>query len=138
MEKALELYGTHISLEPEALDARFEMAVTLDRVGRLEEALLHLLFIYENRPDDVGVMNNIGVIYSKRGEFNQAVRILEKALKVDPNQPGVLVNVAQAYYRLGDYSMAWEYVIRTERLGAAVPAGFLSDLSGVMMRPGTP
>jgi len=138
MEKALELYGKHISLDSTALDARFEMAVALDRVGRLEEALRHLLCICEERPDDVGVMNNIGVIYSKRGEFDQAVQTFEKALKVDPNQPGVLVNAARAHYRLGDYSRTWEYVMRAERLGVSVPAGFLSDLTSAMVRPDTP
>jgi tetratricopeptide (TPR) repeat protein len=137
MEKALDLYGRHLHLEPASLDARFEMAVILDRAGRLDEALKHLLLVREARPGDVMVMNNIGVIYSKRKEFDQAVRIFENALRVDQNQPDLLVNAARAYFRIGDYPRAWACVIRVERLGAAPPAGLLSELNSAMLRPGS-
>jgi Flp pilus assembly protein TadD len=84
------------------------------------------------------VLNNMGVIYSRRGEFDRAVRVFEEALGVDPNQSGVLVNVARVYYRLGDYPTAWSYVMRAERLGGAVPGRLRADLERVMTRPGTP
>lgn len=136
LRRAAEQYDKYIELEPRDLEARFDLAVTLDGLKRLDEALYHLLYILERKGNDIRVMNNIGVIYSRQGKFEEAVRIFKRALRWDPEQPVIHVNLARAYYRLGEYEFSWNHVIETERLNAVVPASLLSNLSKAMKRPG--
>ncbi|MCG8612303.1 MAG: tetratricopeptide repeat protein [Pseudomonadales bacterium] len=52
LDKAVEIYMRALSMQPEYLDARNSLAVTLSQLGRVEEALKHQLLVLQSRTDD--------------------------------------------------------------------------------------
>ena len=48
-----------------------------------------------------GAFNTLGVVYLRHGDVEQAARVFEHVLAVDPDDTRVLANLAEAYGRLG-------------------------------------
>ena len=46
--------------------------------------------------------NNLGLVYSDRKQYPQAIEILEKARKIHPDSPIILLNLGNAYLGKGD------------------------------------
>ncbi|MBU8921882.1 MAG: tetratricopeptide repeat protein [Bacteroidales bacterium] len=133
--RAVGHFEKYLSIEPEDVDVRFELAMLLDRLDDSDGALRQLNRVLQLRRDDVSVMNNIGVIHCKRREYSDAVLIFDKALQLNPDQPSIHGNLARVHYLEGYYEMAWEHVFKAERLGGVVPPDLLSSLEAVMDRP---
>ncbi len=58
--------------------------------------------ILQENPDTINVYNTLGVLYRKRGQYQEALRQYEKALKIHPDQPYVYYNMGRLYVDLED------------------------------------
>ena len=72
------------------------------------------------------VYNNVGVIYSEKGEMDQAENMFLEALKIDPEYKATNFNIAVLYMKQGlcnkamvyltkSYNISGEYVIEQEK-----------------------
>ncbi len=134
-ERALECLGRALRLAPSSTDLQLEYALAFYFMGDREEALRHLLLLYQRNNRDIRIINNIGVIYSEEERYDKAVVYFERAAQLHPGNPDILINLARTYYMLGDYGNTWKYVIAAEKLRASIPSDLLESLEGAMPRP---
>ncbi len=77
----------------------FAEAELLGSKQRFDEALEKYEFLRQQMPDNVSVLNNIGQIYEKRGELEQAAKYYARCLELMPGQTVLLNNLANVYCR---------------------------------------
>jgi Flp pilus assembly protein TadD len=73
------------------------------------------------RPEDGTVRTVWGIALLKSGERAEAIRQLEKADELLPNNPSVLYNLGLAHYQAKDYDRAVAYAKRAYELGFTLP-----------------
>ena len=62
----------------------------------------------ELAPDMNAGLRLLGVVYTQRGQFDQAIAILEKAMRLDPYNAETYNNLSTAYMQKGQYDKAEE------------------------------
>jgi len=63
--------------------------------------------------------NNLGSIYIKIKKYNEAISVLQQAIKLDPEKTEILNNLGNAYFNKGDYKNAraqWAKVVQMKPL----------------------
>jgi len=78
--RALQVSLEHLELNPDDPRAATMCAVSLCRLGRLEEGLAYAARAREIDPDDAGVTYNIACLYALEGQSDHALECLEQAL----------------------------------------------------------
>ncbi|MBT8447997.1 MAG: tetratricopeptide repeat protein [Gammaproteobacteria bacterium] len=68
-------------------------------------------------PDDPGVKHIRGIYYHRRGEYANAVKWLDAALEIAPNNGELAYNAGLAHLELKDYDRALELAHEAIRLG---------------------
>ncbi len=124
---ALDSYKMAIDINPKNPETHFLYGVILDEVGNYEASLEQynlafeygdkspeLLEILENKwvqnvannPNDAQSYANLGAIYQKKGDFNNAKIQYLKAYDLDNNDETIINNLASLYNQQKDYQSA--------------------------------
>ncbi len=99
-----------ISLEEEFECAeKFSKAQEHLYANRFEEAVALYKYILDKKPNFHRVIQNIGVCYTKSGQPEEALKFLENALHICPQDALCLGNLANAQYLLGNQNKSREY-----------------------------
>jgi len=93
-EEAFELYKEAIDLEPERLEAYYNIALLYHQQGQLEPAIANFEKAVELNPSDASVFNNLGVLYYSKERLEEAERSFKKAIEIE-------LDYADAFYGLG-------------------------------------
>ena len=94
----------------------------LEREGRWPDAETDLKQALTAKPDDPEVLNYLGFAWADRGEhLDQALRLLEKANAIEPDQGAYIDSLGWAHYRLGQYGVAVRELERAVSLDPADP-----------------
>lgn len=98
--------------EEKTFEAALMYAVLLsEKTGRVDVAEKFLLPALEEEPENAEYLNLLGYIYAEAGvKTEQALELLTRALRVQPEEPAILDSMAWALYRAKDYSRAWEFI----------------------------
>lgn len=98
--------------EEKTFEAALMYAVLLsEKTGRVDVAENFLLPALEEEPENAEYLNLLGYIYAEAGvKTEQALELLTRALRVQPEEPAILDSMAWALYRAKDYSRAWEFI----------------------------
>lgn len=98
--------------EEKTFEAALMYAVLLsEKTGRVDIAENFLLPALEEEPENAEYLNLLGYIYAEAGvKTEQALELLTRALRVQPEEPAILDSMAWALYRAKDYSRAWEFI----------------------------
>jgi len=102
-QKAEEHYSKAIAADPDYLDAYFNRVEVLKRLNRSDEALKMLEGLKKARPDDMGVIGQLGWFVLGAGNSLRARQELESLLRLDPkssftsNYMGVLAFFEERY-----------------------------------------
>ncbi|GAB6095159.1 hypothetical protein JCM14469_14110 [Desulfatiferula olefinivorans] len=75
----------------------------------VEDAEAILNDILEISKDSANVFNSLGVLYRKRGDFKNALKNYEKALRIHPEETFILYNVGRLHLDLKDPGKAAEF-----------------------------
>jgi len=62
--------------------------------------------LIKDNPNDLDALNLLAIAYRLKGDFNEAMRILKRSLKIDPNYPETRYHLGLLYYEQGDYLKA--------------------------------
>jgi tetratricopeptide (TPR) repeat protein len=100
-EKAVEVKNNYIP-------AQFMAAVSLDRLGKIDEAIAKLEDGKKMNPQDVGIVFQLGVLYYKAGKYDQARNELEQAVKLADNYSNARYFLGLIYDKQGDKQKALE------------------------------
>lgn len=85
----------------------------------LQEAEKLYLIALEKKPNYAPAMRGLATIYSLRGEFKPAVKLLEKIVKKNPRfSRAIYHDIAVAHYRYGNYDASIEYFNKYDSLQA--------------------
>lgn len=107
-------------------------AVALHRAGRLDEAEAVYRRILKVDPDDAEALHLLGVVAGQRGDQDECVRLIERAICHQPEVPKYHANLGAALRdlrRLDEAAQAFERAIALDP-SWELPAHFLAALTG--------
>ena len=85
---------------------RLDHAVGLIRAGKAADAIVVLERMYQERPRDLMVMNNLAVAYRRMNRAREALAILDASIEVHPDAFGTYINKADCLASLKRYPQA--------------------------------
>jgi tetratricopeptide (TPR) repeat protein len=101
-EAAVEALQRAHELNPSQVEAPLNLAILHDRAGRYQEAARWYEAALEIREHPVALLN-LGLLYGRRFNDNpRAVKTLERAARVAPDNPAIFFNLGVAYRAAGE------------------------------------
>jgi tetratricopeptide (TPR) repeat protein len=86
----------------------FDFVLTMLESGQIREAIPFLEVMTKERPDNVGILYNLGVAYSEVEEFDEAIIRLKRVVRLVPSHAHAWTAIAVAYQRMGLHDQALE------------------------------
>lgn len=99
------LVGGSSGRDPRHTDFLAE-ALDLESRGDYANALTSYRLALRERPDDLGVLQNIAIAFSKTGQPEEAIRTYRRALQLDPEAPGSHYGLAFLLLKRGENESA--------------------------------
>lgn len=85
----------------------YEYASLLERAGRIGDAERALRDVLAKDPQDANALNSLGYMLADHGvRLDEAVDLVQRALKVEPSNPSFLDSLGWAYFRQGKFDLA--------------------------------
>ena len=85
----------------------YEYASLLERAGRLGDAERALRGVLAKDPQDANALNSLGYLLADHGQrLDEAVDLVQRALKIEPTNPSFLDSLGWAYFRQGKLELA--------------------------------
>lgn len=83
--------------------------------GNNEKAIEYLLKAHELTPNDVTVLENLGIVNAIMGNFEEALKYLNMAVKISPTYAQPYLNIANIYRDMDNETKANEYMSLYQR-----------------------
>jgi len=106
LSRADSLYREVLAAHPGHLDAEYLLGTALLQLGRFGEAVERLRAVAAQRGDVPDVHNNLGVTYKALGDWENAARSFQAALKADPRYAQALFNLGAVMEHRGLFADA--------------------------------
>ena len=94
---------------PDDTTVAYQFGAALDRAGRQAESEKMFRDLIAQDPLDAGALNYLGYMIAERGVpagLDEAVTLIQRALKVDPDNPSYLDSLGWAYVQQGKLDLA--------------------------------
>jgi len=97
-----------LSAKPKDARMRFLKGLVLSEQGKSNDAIAVFVKLTEDHPELPEPHNNLAVLYSKQGQYDQARRSLEAAIRTNPSYATAYENLGDVYAKLASqaYSRA--------------------------------
>jgi tetratricopeptide (TPR) repeat protein len=106
-EQAMANMMKVLEIQPDHADAlNFVGYSWADKNIRLKEALQYIEKAVALKPDNGYIVDSLGWVYYRLGDFRRAVKELERSLELEPGDPHIHDHLGDAYRALGDASRA--------------------------------
>ncbi len=110
-EDAFELLGNAVKNLPGTPDLVYDYALAAERVKKFDLMESELRKIIAIKPDFAAAYNALGYSFADRNiRLNEAIKLIEKALAISPNDHYMLDSLGWAYYRKGNLDKALNYL----------------------------
>jgi tetratricopeptide (TPR) repeat protein len=109
--RAVELYRKGLKFSPKDEMTHQQLALSLMRLGRWDEALKNIDFILSRLPDNVICLNLKGFILLKQGKPRDALIYFKKCLRLNPYHRKSLLNIGAALSLIGEFNRS-EWFLR--------------------------
>lgn len=100
-EGITQQYRKALEMNPDDMDARYLLGVSMLREKAYNEALQHLLKVYTHRSGEAEMNYNIGLAYAGAGELKKAFQHYMKADEINPTEARDKYRLDLAFYNLG-------------------------------------
>ena len=117
--RAIEAFNKAFVLDPTLLKAKYNQAVTYDRMGNFRYSEFVFRNLIKSSPQYSLAYDGLAVTLSKAGRAKEAIAFHEKAIALDPREPSYYFNCAISYLMLRNTAKALE---QQEKLKAIDPA----------------
>jgi len=106
-ELARDGYKRLAASDPNNLGVRFNLGSTYERLGQIQEAEREFRWIIEKEPQNALALNYLGYMYADKGvKLEEAKKLIERALAIDPENGAYLDSYAWVLYKMGKYEEA--------------------------------
>ncbi len=107
-EEAVENYHKALALDPECASAHFNLAVSLLRRNKLDEAAVQYREVLHLKPT-ADAYNGLGYVLSKQGKVDEAIAQFGEAIRVNPKYTAAYNNLAGNLIKQGRLDEAASY-----------------------------
>ena len=106
-DEAIAVYREAIAASPEDTAVIFQFGAALDRAGKRPEAQKVFRDLIAKDPLDANALNYLGYMLAEQGtSLDEAVTLIQRALKIDPENPSYLDSLGWAYFQQGKLAQA--------------------------------
>ncbi len=137
---AEEHYRKVIQLDPQNVQAHFNLGMLLDKNGKFDEAMEEMQKVMKIDPQNAEAFNYVGYSYADRNiRLDEAKKLLEKAIALEPHNAYYLDSLGWVYYKRSDYPSAKTQLEKAEgylREGQKDNAVVYDHLGEVFMKLG--
>jgi superkiller protein 3 len=116
--RAIEVFGKASALDPTLLKAKYNQAVSYDRMRNFRYSEFVFRNLIKSNPGYSLAYDGLAVTLSKAGRGKEAIAFHEKAIALAPADPSYYYNLAISYLMLGNTTKASE---QQEKLKAIDP-----------------
>lgn len=106
LDAALRKLDSHLRRNRQDAQARFIRGVVLAELGRVEEGVSAFATLVRDFPDMAEPYNNLAVLYARQGRFEDARRVLEAAIALQPQSAAAQENLGDVYAALAQSAYA--------------------------------
>ncbi len=100
-----------LDLNPDDTQALIQLSSVLDRAGKREVSEKTLRELLNREPDNATALNNLGYFLLERGGgYQEALKLIEQAVAIDPTQGSFLDSLGWTHFKLGNIEKAREYL----------------------------
>ncbi|HEV7930144.1 MAG TPA: tetratricopeptide repeat protein [Nitrosospira sp.] len=118
--RALEAFNKAISLDQKLLKAKYNQAVSYDRLGNFRYSEFVFRNLIKSNPGYSLSYDGLAVTLSKAGRAKEAIAFHEKAIALDPREPSYYFNCAISYLMMGNTAKALEQQEKLKTLDSAI------------------
>ena len=118
--RALEAFTKAINLDQKLLKAKYNQAVSYDRMGNFRYSEFVFRSLIKNNPRYSLAYDGLAVTLSKAGRAKEALNFHEQAISLDPREPSYYFNYAISYLMLGNTAKALEQQAKLKTLDPAI------------------
>jgi tetratricopeptide (TPR) repeat protein len=119
-QRALDAFNKAISLDQKLLKAKYNQAVSYDRMGNFRYSEFVFRNLIKSNPGYSLSYDGLAVTLSKAGRAKEAIAFHEQAIALDPREPSYYFNCAISYLMLGNSEKALEQQEKLKTLDPAV------------------
>ncbi len=106
--KAVKLYEKALQVDPKLIPVHFNVAVSLGKLRRYDEAIGHLRTFLKSYPGEPRAHQLLGLCLVETGDLRAALQELETSYNQNPKDGSILYSLAYANARAGDLNRAGE------------------------------
>ncbi len=115
LEKALEEFKEAIELKPDYAPAHYQIAVVYQLQGKTKEVIAKLEETKRIAPFDIGLAFQLGVIYYREGDYNNAKNEFKRAILLNQNYSNARYFLGLIYDKEGEKEKALEQFIEIQK-----------------------
>jgi tetratricopeptide (TPR) repeat protein len=98
---------------PDESAVSFELAAVFEKQKKYSESEAVFRQLIAKEPDHAGALNYLGYMLAERGDrLNESVELIQRALKIDPDNGSYLDSLGWAYFKAGKFDLAAEHLKR--------------------------
>jgi ketosteroid isomerase-like protein len=135
LTEAIQKADQFLASNPRDARMRFLKGLVLSEQGRPVEATAVFVKLTEDFPDLPEPYNNLAVLYSKQGQYEQARRSLESAIRTNPSYATAYENLGDVYAKLA--SQAYSKALQIDGTSTAKVSPKLAMIRDLFAPKGT-
>ncbi len=129
-EEAVDVLERALTHDPENMEAHFSLGATFYELKRYDDMVREMRWVVERNPQHAYALNFLGYSFAERGvNLDEAIELVQRALKIKPDDGLFLDSLAWAYYQQGKYKQALKVQKKAVGMGAEID-GVLHDHLG--------
>ena len=106
LEKIEDFFKEKIKLNPNNLEANFNLARIYKEKGEHKKAKLLYERVIKIEPKNSSAYNNLANIYKRTGEFNKAIKLYKKVILINPAHVNAHFNLGNTLNQVGHFTKA--------------------------------
>src|SRR5438270_4321323 len=119
-EQARQLYLQALGLRADAPDVHYGLATACFLLNDLDSAAYHFKEVTRLDPLRSGAYINLGAVYNRLGEHDEAVQILRRGIQLDPHRGEGYYNLGLVYRNMGQPNLAVQAYLEATRIDASM------------------
>ena len=98
--EAVPILEHAVDLQPKSGEAEYQLAIVLQRVDRVPDAINLLTKVVHSEPANAAALTNLGMALAQMHKATEGIPFLKKAITINPSDPTAHQDLAAAYIQI--------------------------------------